>query len=130
MDAFLTSVKSTIDKVRTDDNISALVNLARLHLERPKLLHKNTGTWCSFYQVMDCYANDIDASMDRYTARDLADAMWAFATVGYIFIVIFFVSQISFRISILICKNKQCLGTIIKINISNRSTYMCNSCQK
>ena len=28
------------------------------------------------------------------------------------------------------CKNKQCLGTIIKINISNRSTYMCNRCQK
>ena len=27
------------------------------------------------------------------------------------------------------CKNKLCLGTIIKINISNRSTYMCNICQ-
>ncbi len=28
------------------------------------------------------------------------------------------------------CKNKLCLGTIIKVNISNRSTYMCNICQK
>ncbi len=28
------------------------------------------------------------------------------------------------------CKNKLCLGTIIKSNISNRSTYMCNICQK
>ena len=28
------------------------------------------------------------------------------------------------------CKNKLCLGKIIKLNISNRSTYMCNSCQK
>jgi len=28
------------------------------------------------------------------------------------------------------CKNKFCLGTIIKVNISNRSTYMCNICQK
>ena len=28
------------------------------------------------------------------------------------------------------CKNKLCSGTIIKINISNRSTYMCNICQK
>ena len=28
------------------------------------------------------------------------------------------------------CKNKFCLGTILKINISNRSTYMCNMCQK
>ncbi len=28
------------------------------------------------------------------------------------------------------CKNKLCLGTIIKINISNRSTYICNNCQK
>ena len=27
------------------------------------------------------------------------------------------------------CKNKLCLGTIIKLNISNRSTYMCNICQ-
>ena len=27
------------------------------------------------------------------------------------------------------CKNKLCRGTIIKINISNRSTYMCNICQ-
>ena len=83
MDAFLSSVKSTIDKVRTDDNISGLVNLARLHLEQSELLHKNPGTWSMFYQVMDCYANDIDQSMDRYTARDLADAMWSFATVGF-----------------------------------------------
>ena len=29
-----------------------------------------------------------------------------------------------------LCKNKLCLGTIIKVNISNRSTYMCNICQK
>ena len=28
------------------------------------------------------------------------------------------------------CKNKFCLGTIIKVNISNRATYMCNICQK
>jgi len=28
------------------------------------------------------------------------------------------------------CKNKLCFGTIIKVNISNRSTYMCNICQK
>ncbi len=28
------------------------------------------------------------------------------------------------------CKNKFCTGIIIKINISNRSTYMCNTCQK
>ena len=28
------------------------------------------------------------------------------------------------------CKNKLCFGTIIKINLSNRSTYMCNICQK
>ena len=28
------------------------------------------------------------------------------------------------------CKNKFCPGTILKINISNRSTYMCNICQK
>tara|TARA_Y100001970_G_scaffold105480_1_gene132159 strand:+ start:13878 stop:14744 length:867 start_codon:yes stop_codon:yes gene_type:complete len=28
------------------------------------------------------------------------------------------------------CKNKSCLGTIVKLNISNRSTYMCNFCQK
>tara|TARA_Y100000590_G_scaffold390073_1_gene465607 strand:+ start:323 stop:1186 length:864 start_codon:yes stop_codon:yes gene_type:complete len=28
------------------------------------------------------------------------------------------------------CKNKLCLGTIIKLNISNRSTYMCKICQK
>ena len=28
------------------------------------------------------------------------------------------------------CKNKLCLGTIIKLNLSNRSTYMCNICQK
>ena len=28
------------------------------------------------------------------------------------------------------CKNKLCLGIINKVNISNRSTYMCNSCQK
>ncbi len=28
------------------------------------------------------------------------------------------------------CKNKLCSGVIIKINISNRSTYMCNICQK
>ena len=28
------------------------------------------------------------------------------------------------------CKNKLCLGKIIKLNISNRSTYMCNTCQK
>ena len=28
------------------------------------------------------------------------------------------------------CKNKFCLGIIIKRNISNRSTYMCNICQK
>ena len=28
------------------------------------------------------------------------------------------------------CKNKLCFGTIIKINLSNRSTYMCNNCQK
>ncbi len=27
------------------------------------------------------------------------------------------------------CKNKLCLGKIIKINIANRSTYMCNICQ-
>ena len=27
------------------------------------------------------------------------------------------------------CKNKLCLGTIIKINISKRSTYLCNICQ-
>ena len=28
------------------------------------------------------------------------------------------------------CKNKLCSGTIVKLNISNRSTYMCNICQK
>tara|TARA_Y100001970_G_scaffold230078_1_gene285574 strand:- start:1129 stop:1992 length:864 start_codon:yes stop_codon:yes gene_type:complete len=28
------------------------------------------------------------------------------------------------------CRNKLCSGTIIKKNISNRSTYMCNICQK
>ena len=28
------------------------------------------------------------------------------------------------------CKNKNCIGLIIKQNISNRSTYMCNICQK
>ena len=28
------------------------------------------------------------------------------------------------------CKNNLCLGSIIKINQSNRSTYMCNICQK
>ena len=28
------------------------------------------------------------------------------------------------------CKNKLCIGTIIKINITNRSTYMCDICQK
>ena len=28
------------------------------------------------------------------------------------------------------CKNKLCSGTIIKVNISNRSTYMCDICQK
>ncbi len=28
------------------------------------------------------------------------------------------------------CINKLCSGTIIKLNISNRSTYMCNICQK
>tara|TARA_Y100001970_G_scaffold289126_1_gene418494 strand:+ start:3030 stop:3893 length:864 start_codon:yes stop_codon:yes gene_type:complete len=28
------------------------------------------------------------------------------------------------------CKNKLCSGTITKLNISNRSTYMCNNCQK
>ena len=28
------------------------------------------------------------------------------------------------------CKNNLCLGTIIKVNLSNRSTYMCNICQK
>ena len=28
------------------------------------------------------------------------------------------------------CKNKQCIGTIIKLNISNRATYVCNFCQK
>jgi len=28
------------------------------------------------------------------------------------------------------CKNKLCFGTIIKVNMSNRSTYMCNICQK
>ncbi len=28
------------------------------------------------------------------------------------------------------CINKSCSGTIIKLNISNRSTYMCNICQK
>tara|TARA_B100002052_G_scaffold227609_1_gene209991 strand:+ start:1542 stop:2408 length:867 start_codon:yes stop_codon:yes gene_type:complete len=28
------------------------------------------------------------------------------------------------------CKNSLCLGTIIKVNLSNRSTYMCNICQK
>ena len=28
------------------------------------------------------------------------------------------------------CKNKLCPGIILKINISNRSTYMCNICQK
>ena len=28
------------------------------------------------------------------------------------------------------CKNKNCTGLIIKQNISNRSTYMCNICQK
>ena len=29
-----------------------------------------------------------------------------------------------------ICKNKSCSGIIFKLNISNRSTYMCNTCQK
>ena len=28
------------------------------------------------------------------------------------------------------CKNKLCIGTIVKINITNRSTYMCDICQK
>ena len=28
------------------------------------------------------------------------------------------------------CKNKLCSGTIEKFNISNRSTYLCNNCQK
>ena len=28
------------------------------------------------------------------------------------------------------CKNRLCSGTIVKLNISNRSTYMCNICQK
>ena len=28
------------------------------------------------------------------------------------------------------CKNNLCLGKIIKVNLSNRSTYMCNICQK
>ena len=28
------------------------------------------------------------------------------------------------------CKNNLCLGTIVKLNISNRSTFMCNYCQK
>ncbi len=28
------------------------------------------------------------------------------------------------------CKNKLCSGTIEKLNISNRSTYLCNNCQK
>ncbi len=28
------------------------------------------------------------------------------------------------------CKNKLCFGTIDKLNISNRSTYLCNICQK
>ena len=28
------------------------------------------------------------------------------------------------------CKNRLCLGTIIKLVVSNRSTYMCNNCQK
>ena len=28
------------------------------------------------------------------------------------------------------CKNKSCTGTISKMNISNRSTYLCNICQK
>tara|TARA_Y100001970_G_scaffold286883_1_gene410153 strand:+ start:6482 stop:7345 length:864 start_codon:yes stop_codon:yes gene_type:complete len=28
------------------------------------------------------------------------------------------------------CKNKLCSGTIIKLNIANRSTYVCNKCQK
>ena len=28
------------------------------------------------------------------------------------------------------CKNKLCSGTILKLNISNRSTYTCNICQK
>ena len=28
------------------------------------------------------------------------------------------------------CKNNLCLGTIIKVNLSKRSTYMCNICQK
>ena len=28
------------------------------------------------------------------------------------------------------CKNKQCSGTIMKLNISNRSTYLCDICQK
>ncbi len=28
------------------------------------------------------------------------------------------------------CKNKLCLGKIVKVNISNRSTYMCDICQK
>ena len=27
------------------------------------------------------------------------------------------------------CKNKLCSGTIIKLNVSNRSTYVCNICQ-
>ena len=29
-----------------------------------------------------------------------------------------------------LCKNNLCSGTIIKKNISNRSTYICNFCQK
>ena len=28
------------------------------------------------------------------------------------------------------CKNELCSGTILKVKISNRSTYMCNICQK
>ena len=28
------------------------------------------------------------------------------------------------------CRNKLCLGSVVKLNISNRSTYMCNICQK
>ena len=28
------------------------------------------------------------------------------------------------------CKNKLCSGKILKINMSNRSTYLCNNCQK
>ncbi len=28
------------------------------------------------------------------------------------------------------CKNNLCSGTIFKLNVSNRSTYMCNICQK